>query len=388
MTTPLPTVELTDALFRGAMDLDRSGRGVMPHRLPRWVRQQFPDPQLLMAASQPSGVRLALRTAATVIEIDALRTRREYVGMPPRPDGVYDLFVDGELTARSAVDGGAAVRIDMATGTVEHVDGPFGTVRFAGLPAREKDVELWLPHDEATEVLALRADAPVSPAPDRRRPVWLHHGSSLSQGSGAESPSTTWPAVAASSGDVELVNLGLGGSALLDPFLARTMRDQAADLISIAVGINVVNTDVMRARAFVPAVHGFLDTIRDGHPATPLVVLTPTWCPTHEDTPGPAAPALVDGQVVFRATGDPADVPRGRLTLRVIREQLAAVVAQRSADDPNLHLVHGPELYGAADAELRPLPDGLHPDAQTHLDMGRRFAEIVFAPRGPFGRGR
>ena len=88
---------------------------------------------------------------------------------------------------------------------------------------------------------------------------------------------------------MELVNLGLGGSALLDPFTARAMRDTPADLISVKIGINLVNTDLMRLRAFAPAVHGFLDTIREGHPTTPLLVVSPIYCPIHEDTPGPAA---------------------------------------------------------------------------------------------------
>ena len=43
----------------------------------------------------------------------------------------------------------------------------------------------------------------------------------------------------------------------------------------------------MRRRAFTPAVHGFLDTIREGHPDTPLLVVSPILCPIHEDTPGP-----------------------------------------------------------------------------------------------------
>ena len=68
------------------------------------------------------------------------------------------------------------------------------------------------------------------------------------------------------------------------------MRDTPADLISVKIGINLVNTDLMRLRAFAPAVHGFLDTIRDGHPTTPLLVVSPLFCPIHEDTPGPTAP--------------------------------------------------------------------------------------------------
>ncbi|HBD21757.1 MAG TPA: lipase, partial [Dietzia sp.] len=111
---------------------------------------------------------------------------------------------------------------------------------------------------------------------DRRR--WLHHGSSISHGSNATSPARTWPALAARLGGVDLRNLGVGGSALVDPFMARVMRDTPADLISLKLGINVTNSDSMRLRAFIPAVHGFLDTIRDGHPTTPLLLVSPIYC--------------------------------------------------------------------------------------------------------------
>ncbi|WP_425329120.1 hypothetical protein [Streptomyces eurocidicus] len=33
--------------------------------------------------------------------------------------------------------------------------------------------------------------------------------------------------------------------------------------------------------------HGFLDTVRDGHPATPLLLISPITCPAVEDVPGP-----------------------------------------------------------------------------------------------------
>ena len=263
-----------------------------------------------MAEAQPSGVRLAFRTRATAVELDVLPTKQVYAGAPPRPDGVYDLLLDGRLAGQSSVTGGNMLSIDMTTGTAKYQPGPAGTVRFTGLPDRVKDVEIWLPHNETTELLALRTDAPVDPAPDRGRQVWLHHGSSISHGSNAASPTTTWPALAASIGGVELINLGMGGSALLDPFTARAMRDTAADLISVKIGINLVNTDLMRLRAFAPAVHGFLDTLREGHLGTPLLVVSSILCPIHEDTPGPAAPdlsTLGSGRVSFRATGDPAD---------------------------------------------------------------------------------
>ncbi|MFC9926240.1 GDSL-type esterase/lipase family protein [Streptomyces sp. NPDC127190] len=385
----MQTIPLTAALVRGALDLERTAHGLLPHRLPARARAQCADPQLAMAESQPSGVRVLFRSRATAVELDTLPTKRVYTGAPPRPDGVYELLLDGRPAGRATACGGNTLTIDLRTGTAEHRPGPVGTVRFTGLPDADKDVEIWLPHNETTELVALRTDAPVEPVPDRGRPVWLHHGSSISHGSDAASPTTTWPALAASLGGVELINLGLGGSALLDPFTARALRDTPADLISVKIGINLVNTDLMRLRAFGPAVHGFLDTVREGHPDTPLLVVSPILCPIHEDTPGPSVPdlaALGEGRLSFRAAGDPAETASGKLTLRVVREELARIVRARAAEDPNLHHLDGRELYGEADVAELPLPDGLHPDAAAHRRIGERFAALAFAADGPLAR--
>ncbi|GAB3562098.1 SGNH/GDSL hydrolase family protein [Amycolatopsis endophytica] len=379
------TTPITTGLVRGALELETTPHGLLPHRLPSWARAQGSDAQLAMAESQPSGVRLVFRTAATVVELETLPTKRVYVDVPPRPEGVYDLLVDGRLTAQAGAAGGTTIRVDLATGATRTSPGPAATVRFDGLPARPKDVGIWLPHNETTELVALRTDAAVEQAPRAGR-VWLHHGSSISQGSNATSPSTTWPSLAAALGGVDLVNLGFSGGALLDPFTARTMRDTPADLVSVKIGINVVNSDALRLRTFGPAVHGFLDTIRDGHPDVPLLVVSPLYCPIHEDTPGPGAfdsEALRAGTVRFRATGDPAERAAGKLTLRIIRDELAKIVAQR--DDPHLHYLDGRELYGEADFAELPLPDALHPDAAAHRRIGERFAKFAFA--GPFAAG-
>lgn len=370
------------AILRGALELETTTGGVLPHRLPAWARAQCPDPQLMMVEAQPSGVRLVFDSAATVIELDTLRTRRVYTGMPDRPDGIYDLCIDGVLAAQASVDGGNSMTINLATGTTTTASGLPGTVRFDGLPAEPKRIELWLPFNETTELLALRTDAPIAPVAERA--VWLHHGSSISHGSDAASPSTTWPALAARARDWDLVNLGFGGSALLDPFVARVMRDTPAAHISIKIGINLVNLDVMRLRAFAPAVHGFIDTIREGHPHTPLLIVSPIACPIHEDTPGPTLPdvsALRDGVLRFRATGKPAERAAGKLTLAAIRSELARIVAQRAADDAQLFYLDGLDLFGASDVATMPLLDNLHPDAAAHRVIGARFAQRASTPR-------
>lgn len=379
---------VTADMLRGFLDLEQTPHGLLPHRLPARARRQIPDDRLAVAEAQPSGVRLVFRTRATTVELDTLPTRRVYRGFPAPADGVYDLLVDGRLAAQATVAGGnVRTIVDMVTQSAELTEGPAGTARFAELPAGDKDIEIWLPHTEVTELIALRTDAPVEPAPDSGRKVWLHHGSSISHGSNAAHPTAIWPALAASRGGVELVNLGFGGSALLDPFTARAMRDTPADLISLKIGINVVNADAMRLRAFTPAVHGFLDIIREGHPATPLLVVSPVLCPIQEDTPGPLAPDLDGGTLRFKATGDPAERAAGRLTLNVIRDELARVVEQRAADDPNLHYLDGRDLYGEKDYAEFPLPDEVHPDPAGHRRIGENFARLVFGDGGPFATG-
>lgn len=378
------SIPVTSALLRGAADCEATPRGLRPHRLPRWVRAQFPDPQLLLAEGQPSGVRLTGVTSAQSIEL-VVHTARVGFRRAPRPRGTIELVIDGALHAGVTLVGGDLLEVDLETGESEFTPGPSFTAQFTGLPPGNKTVELWLPHNESVEVVELRADAPFAPAPAASA-VWVHHGSSISHGSNATTPTATWPAVAARLGGVELRNLGLSGSALVDPFAARVIRDTSADLISVKLGINVVNLDAMRERAFIPAVHGFLDTIRDGHPTTPLLLISPIFCGIHEDAPGPGAvdtATIGTAQIAFTASAGTGDAASGRLTLRAIRAALVSL-AERRAGDPHLHYLDGTSLYGAGDTVAHPLPDALHPDSATHQLIGERFARLAFSPGGPF----
>ena len=45
----------------------------------------------------------------------------------------------------------------------------------------------------------------------------------------------------ATAAGVELTSFGFGGQCQLDPFMGRVIRDQPADVVSLKVGINLVN---------------------------------------------------------------------------------------------------------------------------------------------------
>lgn len=381
----LRDVSLTDVEIRGAVERDFTHDGIRPLRLTSEAMAMLPDDWVRRAATQGSGVRICFTSDARRVELDVRVLRPIAVssldggasGVMP-PPGVFDLVVDGERVAEHRAAECGFYRLDFATRVSEADRAPVTTVVF-DLPGRTAAVEIWLPQQETVTIVGLRADGAVSAAPPGG-PRWVHHGSSISHGSGAASPSRTWPAVAAREAGLDLVNLGLAGNALADSFAARTIRDTPAGLISVKLGINVVNHDAMRQRAFMPAVEGFLATIRDGHPTTPLVVLTPILCPVVESTPGPtvADPVPPGRTPSYRTLGRPEELVDGKLSLEVIRKDLARIVARRqAAGDDHIHLVDGRGLYGEGDAVVRPLPDNLHPDASTHLVMGHRFADAL-----------
>jgi hypothetical protein len=369
-------------LVRGALDFERTEAGVIPVRLPTRLARQIPDGITNEIFRAASGVRLEFETEATAVEVDVACYRGAVVGgldLPQYPC-MFDLVVDGSRVAEHTVEDPGTRTFDLE-GDLVGEERRTTTIRFDGLPAGRKTVELWLPHTAVVEVCALRADAPARARRDGRA-RWLHYGSSISHCFEAHSPTRTWPAVAARLADVHLVSMGVAGACFLDQFAARAIRDEPAEFISLKVGINVVNADAMKLRTFGPAVDGFLDTVREGHPDTPLLVVSPIVCPPHEDAPGPTVPRDPDGPFVATARPvDPADAPYA-LTLRRMRTILEEIVRARSADDRHLHYLDGLALFGESD--LDDLPDLLHPNGDGYVRMGERFAAAAFGAGGPF----
>ncbi|MFD0584940.1 GDSL-type esterase/lipase family protein [Dactylosporangium darangshiense] len=351
----------------GALDLEPTARGVRPRRLPAWTRPQLPDALFDLVAQSTAGVRIALRTDATVIELTLHVTQVELPSGRTLP-AVLDLVVNGEVTHRQTAAGGDVLRIMWGSSDVDIVPGTTETIRFTGLLRGDKDVEIWLPQAAACDLVSLAADAPIHPATTSIAPRWVHYGSSISHCVEADGPTGTWPAVAAAKANLRLTDLGFSGNAMLDPFVARTIRDLPADLISLKIGANIVADATMRQRTFLPAVHGFLDTIRDGHPSTPIVVISPISCPPLENRPGPIMSAHPRPQ-------EATETDTGALTMSAVRELLHGIVQDRTATDAALSYVDGRALLGPD--ETGDLHDGIHPNAAAYRRMGGRFVSLL-----------
>ncbi len=353
---------------RGASEVRHTPTGLKPLRLPGWSAAQMPDPALQLMAAMTSGVRLVLRSDTRRLRFRGETIGFELAGTPRRPV-VFDLVIDGRLHARRNDAGGAALVVGE---TVRLVPGSACELRFEDLPAGDKTIELWLPQSAQTEIrgLAIAAGASLAEAPAGRR--WLHYGSSISHAMDADGPSETWPALVARGAGAELVSLGFAGQCLLDSLVARSIAAVPAGAITLKIGVNIVNHDAMRERAFVAAVHGFLDTIRDRQPEVPVLLVSPLFCGMAETAPGPTLREVSDGRAHFRHPPRPAALAPGALTLERIRELLATVVARRG--DRHLHYRSGLDLFGAADAGH--LHDGLHPDADGQRLIAARFTAL------------
>lgn len=365
-------------VIAGAVDIDDLGEdGVQPRRLSNKWRYQFPM-EVEILCNSLSGVRLAFVTDSPTVGVEVLATHLVLGSTGEGYAAAIDLHADREPRDSKTFTEGHKLIVDAETGTFSFENGEPTTVTFdnpGGL------VELWLPSSSMTQLraVAIEDGATISAPPEDQRRKWVHHGSSISHCVEAQSGARAWPGVAARLANVNVTNLGLAGQCHLDQFTARTIRDTPADFLSLKVGINVVNGDTLRQRTFASALHGFLDTVREGHPDTPFLIVSPIFCPPHEDHAGPS-----DGRSgKTQALGTEVTESQGALTLKQIREIIRSAVAARVAyGDKNLHYLDGLELFGEADAG--DLPDDLHPNGAGYIRMGERFAAIAFGDNGVF----
>lgn len=322
------SVQLTDDFFHGAVSLEWKEDGVKPWRLPYKDYELFPPDGIGKKAEICAGVRLRLRTDSDIVIL---------VFTPLEEDARMDCLVNGDHVLMAEVGQGKT------------------EATFAMLPEGLSELEIFLPQNigmTLTEIL-LSSGSSAEPWPDTR-PRWITYGSSITQCVGATSPSRTWPAIVARKLGLNLTCLGYSGNCNLELMVARMIRDLPADIISLCVGINIYGSATLSPRVFKPALIGMLETIREKHAGTPLVVVSPIYATERETTKNSLGFTL----------------PAMRLDVQETVELL-----QRRGDR-NIRYLNGLHLFGPEDSVY--LSDGLHPNSKGYKRIGERFAGLIF----------
>ena len=357
----------------GALGFQEDSPGwLIPRRLPDWTIKQFADDAIDRFVKFPSGIRLRFTTSADLITLKVRVSRLVITGLAEnvRPAG-FDLLVNGVENQSQEAHNGNILRLTSTAPSVFSEtleEGESDSLTFSGLGDESKNIEIWFPTSAIVEVNEVAASSEITAAPLDLRKRWLHYGSSISQSGEALRAMDAWVMRAAQLLNLNVTNFGLAGQCQLDGFVARTMAALPADLITLKLGINVINADSMRERAFIPAVHNFLDILRESQPLTPIIVISAIWCPFHEDTPGPT---MIEGSELY-GKERPTELATGALTLTRTRKILEEIVAKRA--DVNLHYMNGLTLFSHSDEDN--LPDKLHPNSAGYRLMGERFADL------------
>ena len=156
-----------------------------------------------------------------------------------------------------------------------------------GAAAAERPATIYLPEGMQPLVRSLTAvKGEIAPAPPL--PPWLAYGDWTTQGWIASGPAQGWAAIAARKSGLNLVNLGYAGRGRGEIASAEQIAALDAEVITIAYGESCW-TRVPHSTAMIEAgLDAFLDVVRQGHPETPIIVMSPVLRP---DCRGRAQPA-------------------------------------------------------------------------------------------------
>ena len=313
--------------WNGAVSVEHTEEWTSPWRLP-YTWKPWLQAGLKTEAERSSGVRIAFRSDTERIACEIEPYSEERIKWK------VDLCIDGAFHSSVELDG---------------VD----AFAFEELPAGTKNIEMWLPQGRFFHLKSISVSdgASVEPLPDTR-PKWITYGSSITHCFYSERPTQTWPAIVSRLGGYNLQNLGFSGNCHLDIPVALTMRDLPADYLSMCVGINISGGSLSE-RTFRQSITGFAMIVREKHPDTPFVIMSPIISPPRE----------VESEGCM-------------WTLPKMREEVYTAVEELKAyGDKNVYYVDGLAIMGEEQAHL--LPDNCHPYEEGDKVMGQRFYDKV-----------
>lgn len=283
-------------------------------------------------ATLPIGVRLEFTApGARAVEI------RYRATVPGPTDALRDLAHGFALWDRHGVV--SELYTEPAAEAVVRIELPGGSGPFTVHP----------PETQSPLILGVRGiGGPVSPAPPTTR--WVVHGDSITEGWWSTRPAHGWPSVAGRALGWDTVNLGYAGAARGELACAEQIAGLPADALTLAFGTNCWSRVPFSAPLLYETTRAFLELVRQGHPRTPLLLLSPVLRPDAERTPNKLG-----------------------ATLGALRDAMERATRERiAAGDERLVLLPGRELLGPEH-----LADGLHPNDAGHRTLGLAVATAM-----------
>ena len=333
-----------DNLFQwtGAISLENRTSGVSAWRIPRDQDVLYSE-ALIKWAKMPAGVTINFSSDTSFLQVHG---KHSLDTLPGADIGVWDLWDVHQLTADLFCDG----KLVDSKPVVDK-----DSIKFGDLGDSSKEFQLWLPHmgEYIFHGITIDSSAEIKRPSKPEKPKWMSYGDSITQGVGASKPSETWTATTALVHGYELLSLGYGGNCHLDSMVARLIRDQDADFISLSIGANIQIQSSLNIRTFLPSVIGFIQIIREKHVATPLLVTSPMYC---EEAGGKAN--------------------KVGLTMEAVREEVErAVKVLTDYGDPDLPYLDGTELLGPQHSHL--FPDHKHPNSEGYAVIAENIASAI-----------
>lgn len=236
-------------------------------------------------------------------------------------------------------------------------------------PAEEAVVTIRLPHgsDGPFTVHPPQAHSPLvlglralggSISPTAPRPRWLVHGDSITEGWWSTRPAHSWPAVVGRMLGLDTVNLGYAGAARGELATAEQLSALPADLITLAFGTNCWSRNPCSATLLYETTRAFIELVRQGHPDTPLLLVSPVLRPDAEATANRLGATLAELRTAME---------------EAVRDRIGNGSGYGSGSgDRRLALLPGRDL-------LRPeqLADGLHPNDEGHAALAAAVAAAL-----------
>jgi lysophospholipase L1-like esterase len=233
----------------------------------------------------------------------------------------------------------SGVRVELVgTGTVQ-LEGA-GEGELTWVEAGDRSIG-YLPLVAGTRVVAVEGGAEPAPL----QPRWLAYGDSITEGWITSTPAGAWPAVAGRALGLDAINMGYAGAARGEIVSAEHLAELDADVISVAHGTNCWSRTPHTAAQVAEGMRAFLDVVRQGHPETPIVVVSPIVRPDAEATPNRLGATLVD---------------------------LRAAIEDVAAERDDVSLVPGLPLVAPEQ-----LPDGIHPADDGHAAIAAAVAPVL-----------